>query len=252
MLQNEAPLHRVHRGRLAEAVATWKPRLRHLPRPYFAVLVGGGSGPLPPDGRRASGSAAGQRTGARRHGGSLLITTSARTPASALAGLASALDAPHYLFGWKKGRAENPYYAFLGLAEEIVVTADSVSMIAEACATAKPVHLFDLGEGPPSMRAPLGLDGEPSRRCGRTRGGGSDSPASTAMYRSCCATRRLADPRHPPRPPALRGLGPRLLARRGRARSGAAAALRPRPGGGVRALLAGSDIARVAVLDRAA
>ena len=255
VLQNEAPLHRVTATRLAEAAAAWKPRLRHLPRPYFAVLVGGGSGPYPLD--RQAGERLGRQASelARRHGGSLLITTSARTPASALAGLASALDAPHYLFGWKKGRAENPYYAFLGLAEEIVVTADSVSMIAEACATAKPVHLFDLGEGPLSMRAPLGLDGEPepALRPDPRRWLGQ-SGLSTAMYRLLL--------RHAP---AWLTRDIRLAHRRfvasGRAcwlGEAAPAAVRPplcdldRAVARVRALLAGSDIERVAVLDRAA
>ena len=244
-----------HRDRLAEAVAAWKTRLRHLPRPYFAVLVGGGSGPYPLD--RQAGERLGRQASelARRHGGSLLITTSARTPASALAGLASALDAPHYLFGWKKGRAENPYYAFLGLAEEIVVTADSVSMIAEACATAKPVHLFDLGEGPLSMRAPLGLDGEPEPALRPDpRRWLAQSGLSTAMYRLLL--------RHAP---AWLTRDIRLVHRRfvasGRAcwlGEAAPAAVRPplcdldRAVARVRALLAGSDIERVTVLDRAA
>jgi uncharacterized protein len=160
VLQNDAPLHRVTRPRLAAEAAAWAPRLRHLPRPRVAVLLGGSSGPYALD--RQAGERLGREASAlaRRLGGSLLITTSARTPASALAGLASAIDVPHYLFGWKRGSQENPYYAFLGLADEVVVTADSMSMIAEACATGKPVHLFDLGEGPLSMRAPLGLEGE--------------------------------------------------------------------------------------------
>jgi mitochondrial fission protein ELM1 len=160
VLQNDAPLHRVTQDRLAEAGRAWAPRLEHLPRPHIAVLVGGSSGPYALD--RQAGERLGREASAlaKRLGGSLLITTSARTPASALAGLASAIDVPHYLFGWKRGGAGNPYYAFLGLADEIVVTADSMSMITEACATAKPVHLFDLGEGAFSMRRPLGLAGE--------------------------------------------------------------------------------------------
>lgn len=164
VLQNDAPLHRVTEERLAKEARAWAPRLEHLPRPYVAVLVGGNSGPYALD--REAGERLGREASAlaNRLGGSLLITTSARTPATALAGLATAIDAPHYLFGWKRGAAENPYYAFLGLADEIVVTADSMSMITEACATAKPVHLFDLGEGPSSMREPLGTRHDQGRK----------------------------------------------------------------------------------------
>ncbi len=49
-------------------------------------------------------------------------------------------------------RRENPYFAFLGLADAIVVTGDSMSMLTEACAAARPVHIFDLGEGRNAMR----------------------------------------------------------------------------------------------------
>ena len=45
---------------------------------------------------------------------------------------------------------------FLRLASEIVVTGDSISMLAEACATRKPVHIFDVGEGENAMRPKCG------------------------------------------------------------------------------------------------
>src|SRR5262249_1170230 len=57
------------------------------------------------------------------------------------------------IFDWA-ARGDNPYLAFLGLADAIIVTGDSISMLAEACATGKPVHIFDLGEGHYGMRSP--------------------------------------------------------------------------------------------------
>jgi mitochondrial fission protein ELM1 len=183
ILQNDAPLHRVTVERLRAEAEAWAPRLRHLPRPYVTVSMGGSSGPYALD--RRAGERLGRQASAlaRRLGGSLLITTSARTPASALAGLTSAIDVPHYFFGWKQGKAENPYFAFLGLADEIVVTADSMSMIAEACATAKPVHLFDLGESAYSMRASLGLRGEEPGPSLSPRRWFGEAGLSTAYYR---------------------------------------------------------------------
>jgi mitochondrial fission protein ELM1 len=44
---------------------------------------------------------------------------------------------------WMGGGA-NPYLGFLGLADAIVVTADSVNMAGEAASTGKPVYVFDL------------------------------------------------------------------------------------------------------------
>ena len=45
------------------------------------------------------------------------------------------------------GEGENPYFAMLGLADYILVTSDSASMVSEACATGKPVHIIDLEGG---------------------------------------------------------------------------------------------------------
>ena len=45
------------------------------------------------------------------------------------------------------GTGTNPYFAYLGLADGFVVTADSVNMVSEAASTGKPVHVFDLDGG---------------------------------------------------------------------------------------------------------
>ena len=42
---------------------------------------------------------------------------------------------------------DNPYYAYLAVADALLVTADSVSMISEAAATGKPVHIIELDGG---------------------------------------------------------------------------------------------------------
>jgi len=42
------------------------------------------------------------------------------------------------------GTGPNPYYAYLAVADALLVSADSVSMVSEAAATGKPVHVFDL------------------------------------------------------------------------------------------------------------
>jgi mitochondrial fission protein ELM1 len=45
------------------------------------------------------------------------------------------------------GSGDNPYFAYLALADAVLVTADSISMISEAAATGKPVHVIDLDGG---------------------------------------------------------------------------------------------------------
>jgi hypothetical protein len=74
--------------------------------------------------------------------GSLLISTSARTPRQVLDALGNDLHAPHHLHIWRPQQAENPYAAIVGLSDQLVVTSESASMIAEAVNSGKPVELF--------------------------------------------------------------------------------------------------------------
>ncbi len=160
VLENMAPLHRVTHERLHTAGRQWSDRLAHLPRPLIAVLVGGNSGPYALTRRSGERLAAAASALAARLGGSLLVTTSSRTPRAAARALEEGLTCPHLLYRWRRGDVENPYFAFLAHADEIIVTADSMSMVTEALATGKRVHLFDLGLGWTSMRAPLPVRGE--------------------------------------------------------------------------------------------
>ena len=159
VLHNDAPLHRVTRARLNIAAETWREKVAHLPRPLVVVLAGGNSGPYPFD--RASGErlAAQADALAKKLGGSILITTSARTLEKTTDVLFSGIESPSILYRWKKDDPDNPFFAFLGLADHVIVTADSVSMMAEACATGRPVYLFDTGEGRTSMKHNPWLDG---------------------------------------------------------------------------------------------
>lgn len=140
---NRLPLQQLGEVDGAE-LQRWSARLAHLPRPWTTVLVGGQSGPYhfnAPEARQL-GAALGLWL-RQRGGGSLLLSTSARTGAAASEALAASLPAAAYLHCW--GDGENPYQAFLALADDLVVTGESMSMLAEACATGKPVQVFPLG-----------------------------------------------------------------------------------------------------------
>ena len=153
VLHNSTPLHRVTAERLDAEAEAWRGRLGHLPEPYIAVIVGGNSGPFSFD-RRAAARLGEQATAmAQALGGSLLVTTSARTPPETIGILERHIGCPNFFFRWAPNADENPYFAFLGLAERLIVTGDSMSMLTEACATRKPVFMFDLGEGRHAMRA---------------------------------------------------------------------------------------------------
>jgi len=140
-------LHRVTRELLADAVARFGPRFAHLPRPLVAVLVGGANRVYRFDEKTATRLADDLARLARDSGCGLLVTTSRRTGAANETLLRDKLrDLP---VSFWDGNGENPYFAYLGLADALVVTGDSVNMVSEACYTGKPVLVFRLpgGEG---------------------------------------------------------------------------------------------------------
>ncbi len=169
VLHNEAPLHRITPERLAQAREQWAPRLAHLPRPYVTVILGGNSGPYSFD--REAGALLGLEASRMvwELGGSLLITTSARTPPEAIQAFEEALTAPYDLYRWRPGEVENPFLGYLALADRLIVTCDSMSMLIEAIATGRPVLVFDLARGPGSRRPPLPADGSVRRAGWRER-----------------------------------------------------------------------------------
>ena len=183
ILHNETPLHRVTRARLDEDARKWADRVAHLPKPLIAVLCGGNSGPYPFD--RASGErlAAAADALASEFGGSLLVTTSKRTLPETTEALFEGIQSPSILYDWKPDDTDNPFFAFLGLADRVIVTADSVSMMTEACVTGRPVYLYDTGEGMTSMKDNPWLDGEAGADAGDPKMGLSRWHLKAHIYR---------------------------------------------------------------------
>lgn len=144
ILHNEAPMHRIGSGLLAQAGARWQPRLEALARPWTAVLLGGHVGPYTFDRATAERLVVQLSAMMAEVGGSLLISTSSRTPTAVIDLIEQRLTVPRMLYRWRPDDPDNPYVGFLALADRIVVTSDSMSMLIEAVATGKPVFIFDL------------------------------------------------------------------------------------------------------------
>jgi mitochondrial fission protein ELM1 len=123
---------------IAAAAERWRRALGRLPEPRVAVLVGG------PSKSAAFGARALERLcdGLARlaiDGAGLMVTPSRRTPKAAVERLADTLSG---VGGWVwSGVGDNPYPGILGLADAVIVTADSVNMASEAAATGKPVFI---------------------------------------------------------------------------------------------------------------
>lgn len=130
-------LHPATPACLAEAAALWAPRLAHLPRPLVAVLVGGSNGRFRLGAAEAAALGAQLADMMRRDRVGLALTPSRRTSPAACAALRDAIQPGG---GWMwDGQGDNPYFGLLALADAIVVTEDSVSMVSEAVATRAPV-----------------------------------------------------------------------------------------------------------------
>jgi mitochondrial fission protein ELM1 len=147
VLQNLGTLHRVNAASLEAAGERWAAAFADLPRPRVGVIVGGHSGPytLGPAAAADLGRRAAER--ARSAGGSLMITTSSRTPPGATAALTDAVDVPAYVYRYGIDAGDNPYLGILAAADELIVTSDSIAMLSEAVAAGKPLSIYDLAQG---------------------------------------------------------------------------------------------------------
>lgn len=134
-------LHAIDDARLAEGRARFT-QLGDLPAPRTGVLIGATH---PAQALDEEYFAALLRMLGRRHveeGGSFLVSTSRRTPVDLAQRLRRDFSAWPGLVWTGAEQGENPYMGILGWADRFVVTADSVNMVSEACATGKPVHVF--------------------------------------------------------------------------------------------------------------
>ena len=135
-------LHRVTQARLTAEAEIWRDRLSSLKRPLVAVLLGGNNGRYTLDTAGGGKLASDLAAMAKRDGVGIAVTPSRRTDPAVTALMRDAL-AP--VGGWVWGLSgENPYFGMLALADLILVTQDSVSMISEASATSAPVMFAPL------------------------------------------------------------------------------------------------------------
>jgi mitochondrial fission protein ELM1 len=133
--------------RLAAAREQWHTRLAFTGQPVLGVLVGGDNG-----GYRLDAAVAARlvRIIKKAHAGHdffAAITPSRRTPEATKVLIANALAAENFGRMWDGG-SENPYFGILALADRLIVTGESISMISEALVTGRPVHVLPLeGQG---------------------------------------------------------------------------------------------------------
>jgi mitochondrial fission protein ELM1 len=144
-------LHGITPAVLAEA-AVRHADLARVPTPRTAVLLGGPTRAARLDDAWLAALCGLLRGWHAVDGGGLLVTTSRRTPRDWVPALREQLaEVPSRLW---TGEADgpNPYLGMLAHAQRLVVSPDSANLLAEACATGKPVFVH----APRPVRGRLG------------------------------------------------------------------------------------------------
>ncbi|MCE4360428.1 mitochondrial fission ELM1 family protein [Xanthomonas hortorum] len=131
-------LHPVDDAWLAAGRAAF-PLLGSLPGPRVALLIGGPTAQVPWTTQALAALCAQLHEQLHTAGGSLLVTTSRRTPPEATAVLRAVCAQLPGLLWCDTRDGPNPYAGLLGWADAIVASADSVNLLSEACATRVPV-----------------------------------------------------------------------------------------------------------------
>ncbi|KAH6837220.1 fission ELM1-like protein [Perilla frutescens var. hirtella] len=133
-------LHPADSVALRSAISAWHNEMALLPKPLLVVSIGG-----PTRHCRYGADLAVQLTASLKSAlptcGSIRISFSRRTPKTVSDIILTELSNHHRVYIWD-GQDPNPHMGHLAWADAFVITADSVSMLSEACSTGKPVYVI--------------------------------------------------------------------------------------------------------------
>ncbi|XP_057956556.1 mitochondrial fission protein ELM1 [Malania oleifera] len=132
-------LHPLDSAALRGAAVAWHDEFASLPKPLLVVNIGG-----PTKHCRYGVDLGKQLTDALYNVlpscGSIRISFSRRTPEKISNIIVKELGSHPKVYIWD-GKEPNPHMGHLAWADAFVITADSVSMLSEACSTGKPVYV---------------------------------------------------------------------------------------------------------------
>ena len=143
----DTALHGVTEAKLEISRAAWLDELKPDRKALLGALIGGDNG-----GYRLTEEIVARlirllEDAHQQHGFRAAVTPSRRTGKEARRALAAALGGKDWTSLWN-GEGDNPYLGILGLSDRLIVTGESISMISEALAAGRPVHVLPLeGQG---------------------------------------------------------------------------------------------------------
>ncbi len=142
------PLMRVDEKAVDDEKPVWQTRWDALPRPLVGFLIGGATSPYAMDERVGKRLIELSKWVVEDLGGTPYFTTSRRTNPKVVAQLREELPQQAQLFEWSADATDNPYRGLLGLADGLIVTGDSISMMVEVVYLRRPLAILDLPYGP--------------------------------------------------------------------------------------------------------
>jgi uncharacterized protein len=119
--------------------------LAEAPKPWFTLLLGGRVKQFVASEAILRQAALRVQLAAERCGGSVIVSTSRRTPQWLLDVVQSELTEPT-IYRWSGRNAANPYASLLQKSAAVFVTGDSISMIREACGSGAPTYVIEFSE----------------------------------------------------------------------------------------------------------
>lgn len=138
--------NRITKDRLAVEGDRWRKRLSHVRGFKVALLVGGTTKRGTFDSDEAKAMMAAVLKPLKGADAGILATTSRRSGPEVTKVVEKTLKdsgIPNFLWTPEDTASrDNPYLAYLALADAVVVTADSVSMVSDAASAGKPVYLW--------------------------------------------------------------------------------------------------------------
>ncbi len=136
-------LHHITAERLEAARSEWRERLAPDDTPVLGVLIGGDNKHYSLTARVTERLIRILRTAHETHGMRVCLTPSRRTGDAAKRRIAGTLSDDAIGTIWDE-TGPNPYVGILALADRLIVTGESISMVSEALASGRPVHVLPL------------------------------------------------------------------------------------------------------------
>ncbi len=133
--------HNITPDFLAEQMQEWQDAFDHVTQPVITLLIGGNAGNKQFTTKHAHELLTMASTLTESIKGTLLVSTSRRTPQDVVDIFANNLKCRHVFFDPNQEK-DNPYFAFLHIANSIIITGDSISMCSEAASLGKPTFIY--------------------------------------------------------------------------------------------------------------